>query len=130
MRRVSEGPLGESQLRGALTHLLDGPAAVDFKRRHSRSPREPLRATHKNIYLKRSYEPIGVASGTTEHGPQYRRVRNHPIRVARDTNASFTWVAQRADYAEHSLLPRPSNEFIRERDAFVLVRSLGERRRQ
>ena len=129
MPRVCEGPLGESQLRGALTHLLDWPAAVDFKRRRSRSPKKTLSATRKNIYLRRSYEPIGVDSGTTGHGPRYRQVRSHPLEVLRDP-ALFTHEAQPADYAEHSFLPRRADEFIRETEAFVLVRSLGERGRR
>ena len=94
MRRVSEGPLRKSQLRGALTHLLDGPAAVDFKRRKPRSQEKPIRATRKNIYLRRSCEPTGVAWGTTEYGTQYRRVWNNPVHVLMDTNTSFTqWIS-------------------------------------
>lgn len=51
MRRVSEGPLEETQLREASTHLLNGQAAVDFKRRHFRSRNTPLSTTLKNLHL-------------------------------------------------------------------------------
>src|SRR5215467_8836971 len=114
MRRVCEGPLGESQLRGALTHLLDGLATVDFKKRHSRSLPFSFRTTPKNLHLRHSCEPIAVASGTTEHGRQYRR----PIGVLRDPHTSYTYGAQRADYGAHDLLPRRADEFIRETEAF------------
>src|SRR5215467_10036017 len=129
MRRVCEGPLGESQLRGALTHLLDGLAAVDFKKRHSRSLPLPFRTTPKNLHLRRSCEPIAVAWGTTEHGRQYRRPQTRPIAVLRDPNTSSTYGAQRADYAAHNLLPPRADEFIRETELSILDRSLGERGR-
>ena|SRR5215467_3836031 len=122
MRRVCEGPLGESQLRGALTHLLDGLAAVDFKKRHSRSLPLPFRTTPKNLHLRRSCEPIAVAWGTTEHGRQCRR----PIRVLRDPNTSSTYGAERADYGAQNLLPRRADEFIRETEAF----DFGQTRRK
>ena len=63
MRRISEGPLlGESQLREALEHLLNGLTAGDCKRRYSRSLEPSLRAALKNIDLKPPGEPTGVAS--------------------------------------------------------------------
>ena len=127
MRRVSEGPLlGESQLREALTHLLNGPAAVAFNRPHFRSPKIPLRATPKNIYLKRSCAPQGMPWRITGPGAQSCRVGNHPIRVPRNGNAPVVRMAQSANYAEQGLLPRSVNQFIREAKSFVFVRSLAE----
>lgn len=62
MRRVSEGPLEETQLREASTHLLNGQAAVDFKRRHFRSRQTSLSTRPKNIFLALSRVATGTAS--------------------------------------------------------------------
>ena len=64
MRRVSEGLLlGESQLREALEHLLNGLATGDGKRRYSRSPGTSLRLPFQNIGLRLFEEPAGIVPG-------------------------------------------------------------------
>jgi hypothetical protein len=129
MRRVSEGFLfRESQLRDALTLLLDRVVLVGCKKNHPRSPGTFLRTTLENIDLKPACEPTTFASGIMENGRQFARILNYSTRVTAKTNHQNSAMSQSADYAGHGLLPWAAKEFIRDGEVVHIrpICSLGE----